>query len=61
MCLSDCIIIDIQKIARILNTNQLSYLEYIENGGQFDFHKYEIEEEIGSFANAVELAGLKIR
>ena len=32
MSLSDCIIIDIQKIARVMNTNQLSYLEYIENG-----------------------------
>ena len=61
MSLSDYIIIDIQKIAHIMNTNQLSYLEYIENGGQFDFHEYEIKEEIGSFANAVSLAGLKIR
>lgn len=61
MNLSDKVICDIQKIARRLNTNCLSYEEYIENGGMYHFeNNEELQNEIGSFSNAVELAGLKI-
>ena len=58
MCLDDKIILDIQRIASLLNTNKLSFDEYVAHGGKFE--KQIIENEYSSFGNYCELAGIKI-
>ncbi|MCC8105956.1 MAG: hypothetical protein LIO99_08140 [Clostridiales bacterium] len=56
----DDIIIDIRRVAAKLNQSKLTKQEYAENGGRYLFSFFEEhEDEIGSFANNVELAGLK--
>ena len=57
MCLDDKIILDIQRIASLLNTNKLSFDEYVAHGGKFE--KQIIENEYSSFGNYCELAGIK--
>ena len=57
MCLDDKIILDIQRIASLLNTNKLSFDEYVAHGGKFE--KQLIENEYSSFGNYCELAGIK--
>ena len=56
MCLDDKIILDIQRIASLLNTNKLSFDEYVAHGGKFE--KQIIENEYSSFGNYCELAGI---
>jgi len=58
--IQDDIIFDIRRIAAKLNQNKLTEREYAENGGQYSISVFEeYEDEIGSFANNVEMAGLK--
>ena len=57
MCTDDEIIRDIQRVAAYMNASQLSFVEYIAHGGQF-------EEEIkgndcNTFSSFCELAGIK--
>lgn len=54
----DEMIIDIQRVAHLLNTNALSLSAYLANGGKYS--KEIIDDFDGSsFANKCELAGLK--
>ncbi len=56
------IISDIRKIAAKCNANELSDQEYIQNGGKYPISIFEeYEDEIGSFQNNLELAGLKFK
>lgn len=55
MNLDDEIIIDIKRISALLNTNKLSFDEYVKNGGKFE---KQISEELG-FSNYCELSGIK--
>ena len=57
MCYDDNIILDIQRIASLLNANKLSFEEYVACGGKFE--KQIIENEYSSFCNYCELAGIK--
>lgn len=50
------IVLDIQKIARQLNTNTLSEEQYCQNGGKYPI---ELINEFGGFNSRCELAGLK--
>lgn len=59
MCLDDYIIMDIQRIASLLNTSKLSFYEYLDNGGQFG--KDIIDDEYGGFSNFCELSGIKAK
>lgn len=43
MCLDDKIILDIQRIASLLNTNKLSFDEYVAHGGKFE--KWNCQEK----------------
>ena len=36
MCLDDKIILEIQRSASLLNTNKLSFEEYVAHGGKFE-------------------------
>lgn len=54
------IIADIRKVASKLNQNSLSEEEYFNNGGKFDLEIFN-DEDLGSFANFCELAGIKIK
>ena len=53
-------IADIQKVARLLNTNVLSLEEYLENGGKFPREIIDNCDE-GSFGNFCTLAGIKTK
>ena len=59
--LSDEVLADISKIAHSLNTNILNENDYYTNGGKYNFTNREIYEEIGSYANAASLCGLKTK
>lgn len=56
----DEMIIDIQRIASLLNTNQLSLREYIDNGGKYSA---DIIDDLacGGFANKCSIAGIKVK
>lgn len=56
-CSHGKIILDIQRIASLLNTNKLSFDEYVAHGGKFE--KQIVENEYSSFCNYCELAGVK--
>lgn len=54
----DDIILDIQRIARQLNSNTLSEEQYARNGGKYPL---ELICEFGGFHSRCELAGLKVK
>lgn len=58
-CIDNEIIADIQRCARLRNTNILSFEEYIESGGKYS-EKMTDCEELG-FANLCTLAGVKVK
>ena len=60
MCSDPDKIADIQRVARMLNSNQLSLQEYMENGGKYSREIID-DCETGGFANLCELAGVKIK
>ena len=60
MCSDHDKIADIQRVARMLNSNQLSLQEYLENGGKYS-REIVNDCETGGFANLCELAGVKIK
>lgn len=53
-------IIDIQRVARLLNSNQLSLEEYLNNDGIFSRELID-DVESGCFSNLCELAGIKVK
>ena len=57
MCLDNEIIFDIRRVAASLNTSELGFSEYVNNGGKFVSQM--VEEEYNSFASYCELAGIK--
>ena len=60
MCSDHDKIADIQRVARMLNSSQLSLQEYLENGGKYSREIID-DCETGGFANLCELAGVKIK
>lgn len=56
----DMMIADIQRVARLLNTNTISLDEYLKNGGKYSAEIID-DEECGGFANKCELGGLKAK
>ena len=60
MCSDNDKIADIQRVARMLNCNQLSLEEYLKNGGKYSREIID-DCESGGFANICELAGVKTR
>ena len=60
MCSDHDKIADIQRVARMLNSNQLSLQEYLENGGKYSREIVD-DCETGGFSNLSELAGVKIK
>ena len=60
MCSDHDKIADIQRVARMLNSNQLSLQEYMENGGKYSREIID-DCETGGFANLCELAGVRIK
>ena len=60
MCSDPDKIADIQRVARMLNINQLSLQEYMENGGKYSREIID-DCETGGFANLCELAGVRIK
>ncbi len=55
------IIKDIQRVAATLNTSVLNEEEYARHGGAYPLSVFdEYEDEIESFANYAELAGVKL-
>jgi len=55
----DEMISDIQRVARLLNTNQLSLNEYIDNGGKYSVDIID-DLDSGGFANKCSIAGIKV-
>ncbi len=56
------IIKDIQRVAAKLNTNALNEEDYARHGGIYPLSIFDgYEDEIGSFANNAELAGVKYK
>lgn len=53
------IILDIQRVARRLNTNKLSLNDYLNNGGKYSGEVID-DPEWGSFGSRCELAGIKV-
>ena len=53
-------IIDIQRVACLLNTNQLSLDEYIDNGGKYNADIID-DLDCGGFANKCSIAGIKVK
>lgn len=60
MVTDDEMIIDIQRVASLLNTNQLSLNEYIDNGGKYSADIID-DLESGGFANKCSIAGIKVK
>lgn len=56
----DEMILDIQRVAHLLNTNQLSLEEYIENGGKYSADIID-DWDCGGFGAKCELAGIKYK
>ena len=54
----DEMIRDIQRVAHLLNTNQLSLEEYLKHGGKYGADVID-DCDSGGFAGKCELAGLK--
>lgn len=53
-------IADIQRVARLNNTNQLSLKEYIDNGGKYSANIID-DYDSGGFANKCSIAGIKVK
>ena len=60
MCSDNDKIADIQRVARMLNCNQLSLEEYLKNGGKYSREIID-DCDSGGFANICELAGVKTK
>lgn len=56
----DEMIADIQRVARLMNTNQLSLQEYIDNGGKYGVNIID-DYDSGGFANKCCIAGIKVK
>ena len=56
----DEMIADIQRIAQLMNTNQLSLKEYIDNGGRYSENIIN-DYDSGGFANKCCIAGIKVK
>ena len=56
----DSMIADIQRVARLNNTNQLSLKEYIDNGGKYSANIID-DYDSGGFANKCSIAGIKVK
>ena len=56
----DMKIIDIQKVAHMLNRNRISLEEYLNNGAKYSRELIN-DLENGGFSNLCALAGLKVK
>jgi len=56
----DEMIADIQRVASLINTNQLSLKEYLDNGGKYSVNIID-DCDSGGFANKCSLAGIKVK
>lgn len=56
----DMMIADIQRVARLLNTNSISLNEYLLNGGKYSEELID-DEDCGGFSNKCAIGGLKVK
>lgn len=56
----DEMIADIQRVAHLINTNQLSLKEYIDNGGKYSANIIDDYDGSG-FVNKCYIAGIKVK